>query len=173
MKFSVVEIGYDRVQVDACLTDLADRLASLAVSVDSVGTGPVRDEIGRLCRLLGGDPVGAEFRRRQVVTRAEREAAELLNRAREELAAARDEARRMRDRVYAEALQARREFEASLLARRRREERVDEILRGITVVRAPADETAGTGAVPATRAAGAAPGSDGRGTPEPAGAERP
>ncbi|GIG87341.1 ATPase [Plantactinospora endophytica] len=138
MEFSVVEIGYDQYQVDRCLDDLGERLARLAVRTDAAArTNPelarLRAEIARLGELLTARPVpdGPSGQARQVLLTAEREAAEILARARADLAAAREEARRVRDQVYAEAVQARRDLEAALRARQVRAERADEILRGV------------------------------------------
>ncbi|GAB3075290.1 hypothetical protein GCM10027186_34040 [Micromonospora schwarzwaldensis] len=134
----MVEAGYDRRQVDACLDELDLRLRRLAARAEGVaGTGREWDQIrldaGHLCDYLrrraapadGSVPAGPSV--------VEREAAELLARARAELDAAREEARRVREEAYAEAVRARREFEAALLARRRHEARVDEILSGARV----------------------------------------
>ena len=60
-------------------------------------------------------------------------AAEIRARARADLAAAREHARRVRDQAYLDAVQARRDFEAALQARRMRAERAEEILRGVTI----------------------------------------
>ncbi|MEV0002837.1 ATPase [Micromonospora sp. NPDC050980] len=134
MRFSVVESGYDRRQVDSCLDEVELQLGRLAARVEGVaGTGREWDQIRLDARHLG------EFLGRRAApapdatadpNAAEREIADLLARARAELAAARDEARRVREEAYAEALRARREFEAALLARRRHEARVDDLLSG-------------------------------------------
>ncbi|PTA47289.1 ATPase [Micromonospora sp. RP3T] len=144
MRFSVVEAGYDRRQVDACLDELDLRLRRLAARAESVaGAGRegdvIRLDAGHLCdylrrRAAPADPSDADVPAGP--SSAERAAADLLARARAELDAAREEARLVREAAYAEALRARREFEAALLARRRREARVDEILSG---ARVPAD----------------------------------
>lgn len=155
MDFTIVAMGYDRDQVDSCLADLSERLARLAVPADAA-SGPgdelirVRQEAARLHGMLTGGSAadrGPE-RMRELLAVAEQEAAQLLAQARGELTAAQEEARQLRDQAYAEALQARRDFEAALHARRMREERVDHILRDLTVVRAQNDDTA---TVPATR----------------------
>lgn len=144
MEFSVVEIGYDQHQVDCCLGDLGDWLARLAVQTDiAARTNPelaqLRAEIARLGDLLTARPIidGTSGGARQVLLTAEQEAAEILARARADLAAAREEARRVRDQVYAEAVQARRDFEAALHARRIRAERADEILRTVGAAGVP------------------------------------
>lgn len=93
-----------------------------------------------------------------------REAAEILAQARAELDEAREEARRVRERAYAEAVQARRDVEAALDARRRREVRVDEILSQVTADQVPADTP--------TAAAGVTESRVGVGGPD-AGAEPP
>ncbi|MFI7576728.1 ATPase [Micromonospora sp. NPDC049497] len=166
MRFSVVEMGYDRRQVDSCLDEMGIRLARLAARAESaVGTGREWDEVrgealalsGLLDRLDLGDAAVA----RRHADAVDREAADLLAQARFELDAAREEARQLRERVYAEAVQARREFEDALQARRRRESRVDEILSGVSVEPVPADTPTAAAAVPAsgvpaTRAAGTA-----------------
>lgn len=142
MKFSVVECGYDRRQVDAGLGELADRLARIAVrATAAAGSGPeavlavVRDEVGRLIALLsapGAVPEDPAHRTRPPRTAAE-QAVDLLTRARAELVAAEQEAARIRDRAYADALRARRDFEASLRARQLRAERAETILAGLTL----------------------------------------
>ncbi|MEH0974663.1 ATPase [Micromonospora sp. CPCC 205546] len=161
MRFSVVETGYDQRQVDSCLDEIGIRLSRLAARAEGAARAgrewdEIRDEAtalrGLLRRLDLGDPDGTRGGARG----AEREAADLLARARVELDAAREEARQLRERVYAEAVQARREFEEALHARRRREVRVDRILDGLTSEAVPADTpTAAAGmpgsGVPATR----------------------
>jgi len=96
----------------------------------------------------------------------EREASDLLARARGELEAAREEARQVREQAYAEALRARRDVEAALLARRRREARVEEILSGVRGETVPADTPTAAAGVPATRVAAAAPGDPATGPTE-------
>ncbi|MFY1692510.1 ATPase [Plantactinospora sp. WMMB782] len=150
MEFSVVEIGYDQGQVDRCLENLGARLARLAARTDAAArTDPelarLRAELTRLGASLGARPVPddgppSEPVARQVVLTAEREAAQILARARADLEAARAEARQVRDQVYAEAVQARRDFERALHARRIRAERADEIMRGVT---GPGDQRPG------------------------------
>nr|WP_239311891.1 ATPase [Plantactinospora mayteni] len=136
-----MQTGYDQQQVDRCLEDLGERLARLAVRTDAAArTNPelarLQAEITRLGELLTVRPVSADrsgSAARQVLLTAEREAAEILAQARADLAAAREEARQVRDQVYAEAVQARRDFEAALHVRRIRAERADEILRDVAV----------------------------------------
>ncbi|RKF28764.1 ATPase [Micromonospora globbae] len=163
MRFSVVEIGYDRRQVDSCLDELGVRLTRLAAWAESTaGTGREWDRIRReaagLCGLLRRYDVDDAAVVGRHAGEVEREAAAILARARFELDAAREEARQVRERAYAEAVQARREFEAALQARRRREARADEILGGVAVEPVPVDTptaaaaTTGSG-VPATRGA--------------------
>jgi cell division septum initiation protein DivIVA len=167
MEFSVVEIGYDQAQVDSCLEELGRQLARMAAQADAAAEANeelelVREEVERLRGLLSGKPgpyrTSAAPRMQEMLAVAEAEAAEIRAQARDELTAAREEARLVRDRVYAEALQARRDFEAALHARRQREQRVDEILRDVAIVlvsdptAASAGEAATT-AVPATRVA--------------------
>ncbi|WP_446220222.1 ATPase [Micromonospora sp. IBHARD004] len=169
MRFSVVETGYDQRQVDSCLDELGIRLTRLAARAESAaGAGrewdQIRHEATHLCGLLdrrGGAGAGDVAAVRAGATALEREAAALLARARGELDAARAEARLVRERAYAEAVQARRDFEAALLARRRREARVDDLLAGLTVDPVPADTPTAAaavpgGGVPATRLATAA-----------------
>ncbi|MGC5019999.1 ATPase [Micromonospora sp. DT47] len=163
MRFSVVETGYDQRQVDSCLDELGVRLTRLAARAQvAAGAGrewdQIRQEATLLCGLVdqalagAGDVVAA----RREASAIEREAAEILARARSELDSAREEARQVRERVYAEAVQARREFEAALHERRRREARVDQILAGVAAETVPADTptaaAATPGGVPATRA---------------------
>ncbi|MFI7607764.1 ATPase [Micromonospora sp. NPDC049366] len=157
MRFSVVDVGYDQRQVDSCLDELGVRLTRLAALAESAaGDGRewdrIRQEADGLCVLLRRPEPGAG----RGLGEAEREAAALLARARVELDAAREEARQLRERAYAEAVQTRRDFEAALYLRRRREARADEILGGLTAEPVPVDTpTAAAGAtgVPATRAA--------------------
>ncbi|MFI6760939.1 ATPase [Micromonospora sp. NPDC050417] len=179
MDFTIAKMGYDRDQVDSYLEDLSERLAALARPAD-VTSAPddelmrVRQEAARLHGLLGGGTAGRRGpdRMRELLAVAEQEAAQLLARARGELTAAQEEARQLRDQVYAEAVQARRDFEAALHARRIREEQVDHILRDVTVVSTPSDDAvnASTGtAVPATRATEDEHPAEGR--PQPTSAE--
>lgn len=157
MRFSVVDIGYDQRQVDSCLDELGIRLVRLAARAESAaGAGrewdQVREDATHLCDFLrrrtaavDGDEV--------VGTAAEREAARLLTEARSELEAAREEARQVREQAYAEAVRARRDFEAALLARRRREARVDEILAGARGDTVPPDTPTAAAGVPTGGAA--------------------
>ncbi|KXK61980.1 ATPase [Micromonospora rosaria] len=155
MRFSVVANGYDQRQVDSCLNELGVGLARLSAWAEGAADAgrewdQVRQEAVRLrARLDRQGPAGP------APGDLDRQAADLLAQARAELDVARQEARQLRERVYAEAVQARRDFEAALQARRRRAERVDEILGGVVVEPVPADTptaAAATG-VPATRAA--------------------
>ncbi|NJP35532.1 ATPase [Micromonospora thermarum] len=155
MRFSVVELGYDQRQVDYCLDELGIRLMRLAVRAEgAAGTGrewdEIREEAAGLCGLLQRLDIGDGTRR--YGNAVEREAADLLAQARYELDAAREEARQVRERVYEEAVQARREFEEALHARRRREARVDEILGGVTAEPVPADTPTAAAATPGNRA---------------------
>jgi hypothetical protein len=151
MSFSVVESGYDQAQVDACLDGLRDQLARTAAQARSAAEvraelAVARQEIDRLRALLAARPGVSE------AAGVQRQAADFLAQAREVLLSAREEARQVRDRAYAEALQSRRDFEAALRARRRREARMDEILRQAGILTEPVDEPAPS-AVPATRPA--------------------
>lgn len=145
MDFTIAEMGYDRGQVDSCLADLSEGLARLAAPAE-VASEPgeellrVRREAARMHHLLsaGSAAERGPERMRELLADVEREAAQLLARARGELTAAKEEARQVRDQAYAEALRARRDFEAALHARRMREEQVDHILRDVTV--APAED---------------------------------
>ncbi|MET8277759.1 ATPase [Micromonospora sp. NPDC005174] len=160
MRFSVVKTGYDQRQVDSCLDELAIRLSRLAARAEgAAGTTREWDEIrqeatwlsGLLRRLDLGDAAAT----RPAGDVGRQEAAEILAQARRVLDEAREEARRVREQAYTDAVQARRDFEETLHARRRREGLVDEILTGVTVEPVPADTptaAAGTG-VPATRVA--------------------
>ncbi|MBM7076566.1 MULTISPECIES: ATPase [Micromonospora] len=157
MRFSVVESGYDRRQVDSCLDELGVRLTRLAARAEVIaGAGRDWDQIRQETTLLLAvvDRRRADADRGAARPAAPRTAGELLARARAELDAAREEARQLRERVYAEAVQARREFEASLHERRHRAARVDQLLTGLTVETVPVDTpTAAAGGVPATRVA--------------------
>ncbi|MER5705481.1 ATPase [Micromonospora sp. NPDC002296] len=155
MRFSVVEFGYDRRQVDSCLDELAVRLSRLAARAEGAAvTGRewdrLRREAARLCDLVerrraevaGTDPG------RSSPPEAEREAAEFLTRARFELDAAREEARQLREQAYAEAVRARRDVEAALAARRLRATRLDEILTGPAREPVAADTPTAAASVP-------------------------
>ncbi|MEU3456490.1 ATPase [Micromonospora sp. NPDC006766] len=172
MRFSVVETGYDQRQVDSCLDELGVRLVRLAARAESAaGAGRewdrIREEATQLCDLLRrrtaleADTAAV----RAGATLVEREAAELLARARGELEAAREEAREVREQAYAEALRTRRDVEAALLARRRREARVEEIL-GVRGDMVPVDTPTAAAGVPATRVAAGAPGDPATGPTE-------
>ncbi|MEU7979485.1 ATPase [Micromonospora sp. NPDC049081] len=154
MRFSVVRSGSDRQQADSFLDELGVRLTRLAARAEVIGgAGRDWDQIRQETTLL----LAMVDRRRADAGRAVRPAepaAELLARARDELDAAREEARQLRERVYAEAVQARREFEASLHERRHRAARADQLLTGVAVETVPVDTpTAAAGGVPATRVA--------------------
>ncbi|WP_433342518.1 ATPase [Micromonospora sp. CA-111912] len=157
MRFSVVEFGYDRRQVDACLDELAVRLSRLAARAEGVAvTGRewdrLRREAARLCDLVErrrADAAGADPGRSSP-PEAEREAAEVLARARFELDAAREEARQLREQAYAEAVRARRDVEAALAARRLRATRLDEILTGPAGEPVAADTPTAAASVPPT-----------------------
>ncbi|MGQ5265026.1 ATPase [Micromonospora sp. ZYX-F-536] len=165
MRFSVVETGYDQRQVDSCLDELGIRLSRLAARAEgAAGAGrewdEIREEATWLSGLLQRLDLGDVTVTRRAGDAVRREAAEILAQARYELDEAREEARRVRERAYAEAVQARRDVEAALDARRRREVLVDEILSGVTVEPPVPEDTptaaAGTG-VPATRVAAGGP----------------
>jgi len=154
MRFSVVGTGYDRRQVDSCLDEMGIRLTRLTARAEGVTrAGREWDEIraeaaalrSLIDRLELDDPGGAVRR----ADDAEREAVDLLTRARNELDAAREEARQVRECVYAEAVQARRDFEATLCARREREARVEQILGGLSVRPVPPDAATAAAGVPA------------------------
>lgn len=140
----MVESGYDRHQVDAGLTDLADRLQRLAVhaaaaagSDPAAGLARVGKEIESLIEMLrrrGGPTYPPSYRMQRLLAAAREEAADLRRQARAELEAAQREARQIRERAYTEALQARRDLEAVLYARQLRAERTEELLREITLV---------------------------------------
>ncbi|MFY1702574.1 ATPase [Micromonospora sp. WMMA1923] len=160
MRFSVVANGYDQGQVDSCLTELSVGLTRLAARAEGVVPGrdadQIRQEAVRL-RTLVDRRVAAAGRPGREPADLERRAAEVFAQARIELDAAREEARQLRERAYAEAVRARREFEAALQARRRRADQVDELLSDVTVEAVPVDQpTAAAGGVPATRAAAGA-----------------
>ncbi|MFI1196189.1 ATPase [Micromonospora sp. NPDC020750] len=154
MRFSVVEFGYDRRQVDSCLDELAVRLSRLAARAEGAAvTGRewdrLRREAARLCDLVErrrADAAGADPGRSS--PEAEREAAEVLARARFELDAAREEARQLREQAYAEAVRARRDVEAALAARRLRATRLDEILTGPVGEPVAADTPTAAASVP-------------------------
>jgi hypothetical protein len=136
MEFSVVAEGYDRAQVDTCLGNLGGQLARLAAQAEAgaqaaAELASLRDEVIKLRAVARGKPVAyrASSRLKQILAMAEEEAAEIVAQAHEELAAARREAEQIREETYEAALQARRDFETALHARRCRERQVDDLLR--------------------------------------------
>ncbi|MEU7754260.1 ATPase [Micromonospora sp. NPDC049171] len=176
MKFSVVESGYDTRQVDSCLDELGIRLSRLAARAEGAAEASrewdeIRQEAawlsGLLQRLDLGDTAGTRHLGDTAGTRhpdddVRREAAEILAQARAELDGARAEARLVRERAYEGAVQARRDFEAALYLRRRREARVDEILAQVTPDQVPADTPTAAAGVPGSRvsAGGLDPGAE-------------
>ncbi|MFY1615042.1 ATPase [Micromonospora sp. WMMD736] len=162
MRFSVVKTGYDQRQVDACLDELGIRLSRLAARAEGAAGvtrewDEIRQEATWLSGLLERLDLGDAATARRDGDAVRQEADEILAQARRALDEAREEARRVREQAYEDAVQARREFEEALHARRRREALVDEILIGVTAEPVPADTptaAAGTG-VPATRVAAA------------------
>ncbi|GLZ59471.1 MULTISPECIES: ATPase [Micromonospora] len=156
MRFSVVDIGYDQRQVDYCLDELGIRLSRLAARAESAAGAArewdeIRQEAAWLSGLLQRLDLGDAAVTRYAGDAVRREAAEILAQARVELDEAREEARRVREQAYAEAVQARRDVEAALDARRRREERVEEILSQVTVDQVPADTPTAAAGVPGSR----------------------
>jgi hypothetical protein len=144
----VVQNGYDQVQIRSWLEDLGERLDRMVARAEaaedaSTGLALVREEVGQLRGLLS-DPValGAVHGTRATGLSAEDEAAAIVAQARHELAAAREEAERVREQAYDDAMQARRDFESALYARRLREQQADEVLRGFTL--RPGASMAGT-----------------------------
>ncbi|MET7806901.1 ATPase [Micromonospora chersina] len=157
MRFSVVETGYDQRQVDSCLDELGIRLVRLAARAESAaGAGrewdQIREDATHLCDFLRRRTAAVEGES-AAGTAAEREAAALVAQARSELEAAREEARQVREQAYAEAVRARRDFEAALLARRRREARVDEVLAGVRGDVVPPDTPTAAAGLPTGGAA--------------------
>ncbi|MET8123288.1 ATPase [Micromonospora sp. NPDC005189] len=156
MRFTVVETGYDQRQVDSCLDELAIRLSRLAARAETAAGetregDEIRQEAAWLSGLLRRLDLGDATINRHTGGGVPREAAEILAQARFELDEAREEARQVRERAYAEAVRARRDFEAALYARRRREARVDEILSEVTVDQVPADTPTAAAGVPGSR----------------------
>ncbi|WP_018219927.1 hypothetical protein [Salinispora pacifica] len=158
MRFSVVDVGYDQRQVDSCLDELGVRLSRLAARAEGAARAgrewdEIREEAAGLCGVLQRLDLG-DLARRPVDSpdreAAEREVTDLLLRARLEFDAAREEARRVREQAYTEAVQARRELEAALHARRCRAVRVDEILGGPTEA-VPTDTPTAASAVAPSR----------------------
>ncbi|GAB3808446.1 ATP synthase subunit B family protein [Micromonospora zhanjiangensis] len=144
MNFPVVGIGYDEGAVDSCLNSLGERLVRLAARSDvdarvRVELDSLRRDLDRLRGLLrdrADAPAGATTSVADPAGEldvARRQAVRILARARHTLSAAQAEARQVRDRAYSEAMQARRDFEAALYARRQREIRADEILRHVRI----------------------------------------
>ncbi|WP_433133477.1 ATPase [Micromonospora sp. CA-240977] len=159
MRFSIVETGYDKRQVDSCLDELGVRLSRLAARAAGAAEASGEwDEIGQeaewlsglLRRLDLGHSAGTRHAAGEprVAAEALGQARAELAQARAELAQARAEARQVRERAYEEAVQARRDFEAALHARRRREARVDEILGQVTEDQVPADTPTAAAGVP-------------------------
>lgn len=143
-EFSVVETGYDRDQVNCCLADLGRQVARLSAQTEQVAAasaelGDARAEISRLRGMLHGRPaVHQESQRmQQILTMAGEEAAEIVSQAYDELAAAQRAAVDLREQAYEEALQARRDYEAALYARRCRERDVDQVLRMVDGIPEP------------------------------------
>lgn len=156
MRFSIVNVGYDQQQVDSCLNELGIRLSRLAARAEGAAAAgrkwdEIREEAAGLCGVLQRLDLGDAIR--QPDGAAEQEAAALLVRARRELDSAREEARQVREQVYAEAVQARRDFEAALYARQCRAARADEILGGLTEP-VPADTPTAASAAGPGRAPG-------------------
>ncbi|WP_433393363.1 ATPase [Micromonospora sp. KLBMP9576] len=159
MRFSVVGTGYDQRQVDSCLDEMGIRLTRLAARAEGVARAgrewdELRDEATALRGLIERLDLGDPGRGSRRADEAERAAVDLLERARAELDAAREEARRVRERVYAEAVQARRDLETALHARRGRADRVEQLLGGLTVEPVPPEAPTAAAGVPATRIAG-------------------
>ncbi|MBQ1034373.1 ATPase [Micromonospora sp. C97] len=162
MRFSVVDIGYDQRQVDYCLDELGIRLSRLAARAESAAGAArewdeIRQEAAWLSGLLQRLDLGDAAVTRHAGDAVRREAAEILARARVELDEAREEARRVREQAYAEAVQARRDVEAALDARRRREARVEEILSQVTVDQVPADTPTAAAGMPGSRVGAGGP----------------
>ncbi|MEU7589887.1 ATPase [Micromonospora sp. NPDC049230] len=156
MRFSVVETGYDKRQVDSCLDELGIRLSRLAARAEGAAEisgewDEIRQEAAWLSGLLQRLDLGDTAVPRYPADAVRREAAEILAQARAELEEARAEARLVRERAYEEAVQARRDFEAALYLRRRREARVDEILAQVTPDQVPADTPTAAAGVPGSR----------------------
>ncbi|MEV4121967.1 ATPase [Micromonospora sp. NPDC049645] len=156
MRFSVVDTGYDQRQVDHCLDELGIRLSRLAARAEGAAGAArewdeIRQEAAWLSGLLDRLDLGDAAVSRYAGDAVPREAAQILAQARVELDEAREEARRVRERAYADAVQARRDFEAALDARRRRAAQVDEILGQVTVDQVPADTPTAAAGVPGSR----------------------
>ncbi|PYC65598.1 ATPase [Micromonospora arborensis] len=156
MRFSVVETGYDQRQVDSCLDELGIRLSRLAARAEGAAGATrewdeIRQEAAWLSGLLQRLDLGDAAAGRYAGDPVRRAAADILAQARVALDEAREEARQVRERAYAEAVQARRDFEAALYARRRREARVDEILNQVTLDQVPADTPTAAAGVPDSR----------------------
>jgi len=147
MDFSVVESGYDRDEVDRCLADLGEQLARVTAQAESAAQARaelelVRRDADRLHELLKTRPAVYRntFRVQHMVALAEEEAEEILTEARAELDTARRDAERIRSEAYADAVDARRDFELALSARRRQACDVDKVLESIRMEPAAAAE---------------------------------
>jgi hypothetical protein len=165
MDFSVVESGYDRDEVDACLADLGEQLARASAQIEAAADVRaelelVRRDANRLHELLRTRPAvyRSTFRIQHMVELAEEEAEEILAQARAELDNARRDAERIRQEAYAEAVDARRDFELALNLRRKRALEADEVLAAVPLAPAPAGVSAeATAAEPQPAPDGAAP----------------
>jgi hypothetical protein len=138
MDFSVVESGYDRDEVDRCLADLGEQLARVTAQAEAAAAARaelalVRRDADRLHELLKTRPAVYRntFRIQHMVALAEEEAEEILTEARTELDNAHRDADRIRSEAYADAVNARRDFELALSARRRRATDVEEVLKDV------------------------------------------
>ncbi|MGC4813032.1 ATPase [Micromonospora sp. DT228] len=156
MRFSIVESGYDVRQVDSCLDELGIRLSRLATRAEGVAgtTGEwdeIRQEAAWLSGLLQRLDLGDTAVTGDAGAAERRTAAEILAQARAELDEARAEAQQVRERAYEEAVQARRDVEAALYARRRGAARVDEILGQVTEDQVPVDTSTAAAGVPGSR----------------------
>lgn len=153
MRFSVVGTGYDQRQVDTCLDEIGLRLTRLAARTEAAAPADrewdeIRGEAMLLRSLLRRRGVGDPDRSGHGAHGAEREAADLLARARAELDAALLEARQVRERVYDEAVRARRDLEQALHARRRRAAWLDQLLDGLADEPVPPDTPTAAAGVP-------------------------
>ncbi|MBA3488363.1 MAG: hypothetical protein H0T78_02275 [Longispora sp.] len=141
-EFDLVVRGYNRDQVDQAFEQLESRLVEALAESELLAELPVQlatakleiesanQEIERL-RRAGADSATRVLNAQlyEVLGIAEAEAGRIRREAAEDRVAAQREAELMREQVYEETLQARRDFEIALRARREKERHADEVLR--------------------------------------------
>ncbi|MGY0231088.1 hypothetical protein PT931_04890 [Longispora urticae] len=141
-EFDLVMRGYNRQQVDRCFAQLEGRLIEALAERELMADLPARfaaaslelesanRELERI-RSLGstGDARVLSVRMEAILAMAENEAERLRQAAAAELADARHQAAEILAEADERALQARRDFELALRARRDKERHADEVLK--------------------------------------------